>query len=487
MEYIYEPDFGPAQWCPKLLVHYDGSFRAVYTSYLETTPYSYSRFFFPDGTPAGNDTLVSLDINLSPVSSSIANIGKTNTDDALVLWGSGGDIFGTTFTEYEWSGVVNSYNVSPSSISGAPRFDINNNNYVSMIWRHSYDPPYTYISNINFQTFSNLFNPASTSQLITGPWEDYHPIISSIALRDDGRFIIGYCQYIGWNWAWLITIQTGVNYETIVGNPISFSPYGKGPYIDKSPTGYWMSWIAGEYEYVVNDSSHIYLQELDSDGVPVSEPYQIDEEEAIPSFGPYYYSAGLADLAVSDSSGNFAICWQDERFDEGDIFCRQFNPDGSFYGREYRVNSDPVGPLQKEPAVTFGPEDRLYFTWTDFRNPGGQGDIYCKVIEWIDATAVEPEPEPNPYIFALHKPYPNPFNASTTISFTLPVQSEVRLDVFDISGRNVTSHQPPAASSQYPPGTHHIQFDASGLSSGVYIVRLEAGEHKANQKIVLMK
>ncbi|TKJ42553.1 hypothetical protein CEE37_02365 [candidate division LCP-89 bacterium B3_LCP] len=81
--------------------------------------------------------------------------------------------------------------------------------------------------------------------------------------------------------------------------------------------------------------------------------------------------------------------------------------------------------------------------------------------------------------------YPNPFNPTTVISFSLPVASTVKLDVFDISGSRVGVDL--ASTRHYPPGTHQITFDGSGLASGIYLYRLEAGEFTANGKMVLMK
>lgn len=64
--------------------------------------------------------------------------------------------------------------------------------------------------------------------------------------------------------------------------------------------------------------------------------------------------------------------------------------------------------------------------------------------------------------------YPNPFNPSTKIKFTLPVQSNAVLEVFDILGRKIAT----LASEELPAGQHIYEWDASRQSSGVYIYRL---------------
>lgn len=78
-------------------------------------------------------------------------------------------------------------------------------------------------------------------------------------------------------------------------------------------------------------------------------------------------------------------------------------------------------------------------------------------------------PYEHPKSVALEQNYPNPFNPVTNISFTLPENSEVSLQIYDIMGREVAALADNAA---YSAGSHTVQFDASHLSSGIYIYRL---------------
>ena len=79
--------------------------------------------------------------------------------------------------------------------------------------------------------------------------------------------------------------------------------------------------------------------------------------------------------------------------------------------------------------------------------------------------------------------YPNPFNPETTINFELLDASDVNLTVYDISGREVQS----LVTGHLSPGQHSVVWDADGMPSGVYFVRLEAGGYTATQKLVYMK
>ncbi|MBN2071206.1 MAG: T9SS type A sorting domain-containing protein [Candidatus Krumholzibacteriota bacterium] len=78
---------------------------------------------------------------------------------------------------------------------------------------------------------------------------------------------------------------------------------------------------------------------------------------------------------------------------------------------------------------------------------------------------------------------PNPFNPVTRISFYLPEKQNIRLEIFDVSGRLVMT----LADGPYPRGESAIEWKASGLSSGIYFYRLKAGDYVETKKVVLMR
>jgi len=78
---------------------------------------------------------------------------------------------------------------------------------------------------------------------------------------------------------------------------------------------------------------------------------------------------------------------------------------------------------------------------------------------------------------------PNPFNPTTTIRFTLPEQQYVSLSILDVQGRKIEN----LIDSNRPAGTHEINWDASGLPSGIYLYRLQAGNYTSVEKLVLVK
>ena len=88
-----------------------------------------------------------------------------------------------------------------------------------------------------------------------------------------------------------------------------------------------------------------------------------------------------------------------------------------------------------------------------------------------------------PKEISLMQNYPNPFNPVTNIRYSIPQEQHVRLEVFDILGRQVMVLQ----DGVQPAGWHLMQFDASRLSSGVYLYRLSTSSTVKVQKMTLIK
>jgi hypothetical protein len=83
----------------------------------------------------------------------------------------------------------------------------------------------------------------------------------------------------------------------------------------------------------------------------------------------------------------------------------------------------------------------------------------------------------------LSQNFPNPFNPSTTISFTLPEASTISLKVFDVNGREVAT----VANGSFAAGTHMLVFDAATLPNGLYMYRLESNGATLSRFMQLIK
>lgn len=88
---------------------------------------------------------------------------------------------------------------------------------------------------------------------------------------------------------------------------------------------------------------------------------------------------------------------------------------------------------------------------------------------------------PNKYL--LEQNYPNPFNPETSIKFSLPKNSFVKLSIFDITGKEVAV----LVNEQLSPGSYETGFKAENLTSGIYFYSLTAGDYQITKKMMLVK
>lgn len=98
-------------------------------------------------------------------------------------------------------------------------------------------------------------------------------------------------------------------------------------------------------------------------------------------------------------------------------------------------------------------------------------------------TSIEEQKETLPDEFRLDQNYPNPFNPATTIAFSLPEDSDVRLVIYDMLGRQVAT----LVDETKAAGSYDVNFDAGNLASGTYLYRLQAGDNLKTRTMTLVK
>ncbi|MBI1933975.1 MAG: T9SS type A sorting domain-containing protein, partial [Ignavibacteriales bacterium] len=88
-----------------------------------------------------------------------------------------------------------------------------------------------------------------------------------------------------------------------------------------------------------------------------------------------------------------------------------------------------------------------------------------------------------PIIYALYQNFPNPFNPSTSIKFSIPETANVKLIVYDVLGKAITT----LVNENKSPGNYDVEFNASYLSSGIYFYKIEMGKYVSVKKMMLIK
>jgi hypothetical protein len=92
--------------------------------------------------------------------------------------------------------------------------------------------------------------------------------------------------------------------------------------------------------------------------------------------------------------------------------------------------------------------------------------------------------QPNtPQYFNLSQNYPNPFNPVTGIEFRVPYESDVKIKIFDISGKEIRE----IINDRLKAGKYRTEWNASEVSSGIYFCRLISGSYTQTRKMILVK
>ena len=252
----------------------------------------------------------------------------------------------------------------------------------------------------------------------------------------------------------------------------------------------------------------------------------------------------MSDISNSPYRGNIYICWGDQRngSDNTDVFFSRSTDGGDSWSPAKRVNNDSTSRHQFFPWMTVDQTTgNIWAVFYDRRNTTGvTTDVYMarstdggetfdnfKVSEssftptsgvffgdYINVAAWNREVRPiwmrlqsgelsvwtalvydstsitsvedngfEPDNFTLFQNYPNPFNPSTTISYQLPMQEYVTIKVYDVLGNEVET----LFAGQAPAGVREVNFNASGLSSGIYFYRIDAGNFHQQKKMILLK
>jgi hypothetical protein len=153
----------------------------------------------------------------------------------------------------------------------------------------------------------------------------------------------------------------------------------------------------------------------------------------------------------------------------------------------------PVSKTIDPSSARFSPDgSRFCYVFRNWEGEGGHNEWHLYVKDFPPAKETGGSQlsvfAAAPVGFALTGNYPNPFNPSTTISFTLPSPGAVNLAIYDIAGRKVRD----LASGSLPAGFHSVTWDGrdtngKSVSSGVYISRLTQGERTVSRRMTLMK
>ncbi|HZW39578.1 MAG TPA: T9SS type A sorting domain-containing protein [Ignavibacteriaceae bacterium] len=251
-----------------------------------------------------------------------------------------------------------------------------------------------------------------------------------------------------------------------------------------------LSWHMGNF---LNDSTMIVLY---GDEVNIS---YLNENGLWSQPGRYptnsYYLMASWGCWISPIKNKFYFSEETYSYNRGADIIVDYKTSDSTYGNPHTLNiSFIMDSLYKLGEIKGNNESWPYLTadgktmYFETSYDSGRFTIYeSKML--IDengdtvATGVETSQNGLPNDFYLYPSYPNPFNHSTTISFSLPSSGFTTLKVYDILGNEIVT----LVNEDKQPGSYTVEFNASNLSSGVYFYTLTSGSFTMNKKMILMK
>ncbi|MDD2890373.1 MAG: T9SS type A sorting domain-containing protein [bacterium] len=291
----------------------------------------------------------------------------------------------------------------------------------------------------------------------------------------------------------------------------------------------------------VDNGIDVYAQLYNKEGIPIGNNFKINND--FTGGERSYTSIAIDNGKYSYSQGNFIVVWIDKRNDNWDIYAQICDTSGSFIGTNFKVNDDNTSREQWCPSIAVDDSGKFIIVWTDFRDPNGdinvmaqcykpdgtpignnvqihndmwwgnhqwawksvaispksiaftwidnrrlQGwDIYAKLTDWKNI-AVETNTYSNSQqkFFICENPCRKRINIKS-ISYTNknePLEinnANINFELYDVTGKFCKKLFPDKKNSKY------ISFITSGLSSGIYFLKIEIPTTAKNKYVAKLK
>jgi hypothetical protein len=190
------------------------------------------------------------------------------------------------------------------------------------------------------------------------------------------------------------------------------------------------------------------------------------------------YTAYSTNPSVAVSGSNVHIVWFDFRDGNREIYYKNSIDGGNTWSSDTRLTNNTDYSFYPSVAVS---GSVVHIVWHDYRD--GNWEIYYKRDPTGNTIGIKNITSEIPSSYSLQQNYPNPFNPITNVKFQIINSDNVKITVFDITGKEVAI----LVNEQLAPGTYETTFDASMLTSGVYFYRLETTDFVQTNKMILLK
>jgi hypothetical protein len=255
--------------------------------------------------------------------------------------------------------------------------------------------------------------------------------------------------------------DTGVAICTVAGNqksPIA-TPDGAG--------GAIVAWSDG-----LRVNPGIYAQRISVEGAV----QWATEGVALCTFG--------IQVIVSDGAGGAIVAGEDHRQGKADIYAQRISDDGTVLWPDSGVAICTATQHQRYPAITQDGVGGAVVVWQDYRNDNQFGilaDIYAQRVDQNGNLGVAGVPLGAPLALTLDPVRPNPSRGGAlTVHFSLPTDAPAQLELLDVAGRRIASHEVGI-------GQHTLDLgQGQHVAPGLYLVRLTQGVNTRTTRAVVL-
>lgn len=197
-----------------------------------------------------------------------------------------------------------------------------------------------------------------------------------------------------------------------------------------------------------------------------------------------------SDMRITNNSSNswhpsvFAvdshihIAWEDNRDGNYEIYYNVSSNSGTSWGTDTRLTN--AADNSNYPNITVS-DSKVHVVWHDYRD--GNFEVYYKQNPTGNTIGITNIGSQIPANYSLSQNYPNPFNPATNIKFSIPVNTNVKLAVFDVLGREVER----LVNGILKAGIYTADWIASDHPNGIYFYRLVTDDFSEVKKMILLK
>jgi hypothetical protein len=247
-------------------------------------------------------------------------------------------------------------------------------------------------------------------------------------------------------------------------------------------------YISGQYAFIANCDGGLYIIDISNRESPIIAAHfdSFSGVEGVYAIGNYIYAVDLIfDLQIIDITdpynanivGSCSILGHSQSVFVNGNRAYVATIDS---GLSMIDISSPTNPLEIEHYNYYGYNGESILVDDNYIYYVGGNEFH---ILKHSTSSVQEESKPPSGSLLLSANYPNPFNAQTTIHYSLPAASDVSLDIFDITGGKIET----LVSEKQEAGEHSIVWNAEKKPSGVYFYRIKAGNFSRIEKCVLLK